>query len=119
MNCNTIISVSELLSSSIHTREASSVLIKLVEQDPCDHIELDFTSVEYISRAFADQFHIDKINCAINYQKIIIVSNASEEVIAMFQLVAKTQSDRSRIVSTIPVYKYSSKLQFDNFLLSF
>lgn len=119
MDCNSVIPVKELLSSSIHTREASSVLMNLVEQDPCDHIELDFSSVEYISRAFADQFHVDKINFAINHKKTIIVSNATDEVISMLQVVAKTQTNRKNNFESIPVYKYSSKVEFDNFLLSF
>ena len=118
MNCHSTILVHEILGSSIHTREASSVLMHLVQEDPCNHVELDFSSVDYISRSFADQFHFDKINCAINSQKSIIVSNASDAVINMLQAVAKTQNAANKKSDKVPVYKYSTYGQLENFLLS-
>jgi hypothetical protein len=119
MKCDSTISVHELLGSSIHTREVSSVLMRLVQNNPCNDVELDFSSVEYISRSFADQFHFDKMNCAIDLQKTIIVSNASESVINMLQAVAKSQISVNKRVEKVPVYKYSSQRQLENFLLSF
>ena len=119
MNCHSTILINELLGSSIHTREASSVLINLVQNDPCDHIELDFSAVDYISRAFADQFHVDKMNCASHLHKSIIVSNASDEVINMLQAVAKSQNTSNRKIQQVPIYKYSSYRQLEEFLLSF
>lgn len=119
MNCHSTISIHKLLGSSIHTREASFVLMQLVESNPCDHVELDFSSVEYISRSFADQFHFDKINCAANLQKVIIVSNAPDAVINMLQAVEKTQNTAIKKTDKVPVYKYSSQGQLENFLLSF
>lgn len=119
MNCHSTISVHELLGSSIHTREASSVLMNLVEKNPSNYSELDFSAVEYISRSFADQFLFDKMNCAKNLQKTIIISNAPEAVINMLQAVAKSQDAMSRKIEEVPVYKYSSQRQLDSFLLSF
>lgn len=119
MNCHSTIFVHELLGSSISTREASFVLMRLVESNPCNHVELDFSSVEYISRSFADQFHFHKNNCAVNLQKVIIVSNATNEVINMLQAVAKSQNTAIKKIDKIPVYKYSSQKQLENFLLSF
>ena len=58
MNCTATISVSESIGTMVHTREASSILMKLIEKEPCNYIELDFLNVEYISRSFADQFYI-------------------------------------------------------------
>lgn len=119
MNCHSIISVHELLGSSIHTREASSVLMHLVENDPYNDVELDFSQIEYISRSFADQFHVDKISLAMRLQKTIIVSNATDAVINMLQAVAKSQNAENRQIENIPVYKYSSQPQLENFFLSF
>lgn len=82
-------------------------------------MELDFSSVEYISRSFADQFHFDKMNCAINLQKTIIVANARETVVNMLQAVAKSQNASGRKLERVPVYKYSSQRQLEDFLLSF
>ena len=65
MNCETTIQVVDLLGKTIHTRDASNQLLKLVAENPCYTIELDFLDVAYISRSFADQFHADKISLAI------------------------------------------------------
>jgi hypothetical protein len=92
--------------------------LELVEKDPCQKIDLDFSNVEYISRSFADQFHADKIKLAIEQQKSIIVTNANEEVINMLQIVAKTQNKIYRGYSNLPVYKYSTWNQLENYLLS-
>ncbi len=119
MNCHSTISVHELLGSSIHTREASSVLMHLVQNDPCDHVELDFSFVEYISRSFADQFRLDKINCANNFKKTIIVSNVSNAVTNMLQVVAKSQNTSNRKIHQVSIYKYSSYKQLEDFLLGF
>lgn len=118
MNCHSTISVYELLGSSIHSREASSVLMNLVKEDPCDYVELDFSSVEHISRSFADQFYFDKMNCAIEHRKTIIVSNAADSIINMLQAVAKTQNSLNRETRVVPVYRYSSYQQLENFLLT-
>lgn len=118
MNCTTTISVSELIGTSIHTREASDILMRLIEKDLCDYIELDFSNVEYISRSFADEFYFDKLNYAIKLKKNLIVSNANEAVMHMLSAVAKTQNKKPNTFFNIPIYKYSSQSQLENFLLS-
>lgn len=119
MNCHSTIFISELLGNSIHTREASSVLLDVIKNDPCDYIELDFSSIEYISRSFADQFHFDKLNCAIDLKKTIVVANASDDVINMLQAVAKSHNSNDRKkTDKVPVYKYSSYNELESFLLS-
>lgn len=84
--------------------------------DPCDLVDLDFSTVEYISRSFADQFHFKKINLTETMQKKIIATNASEKVINMLQAIAKTQN-MNRSFKSIPVYKYSDGNSFERFLL--
>jgi hypothetical protein len=118
MNCTTTISVSELIGTSVHTREASNILMRLIEKDLCDYIELDFSDVEYISRSFADQFYSDKLNCVVELRKNIIVSNANEAVMHMLNAVAKTQNKKTNTFFNIPIYKYSTQSQLENFLLS-
>jgi hypothetical protein len=119
MNCSSTIPVYELLGSSIHTREASSFLKQLVESNPCDHIELDFSHVDQISRAFADQLYFDKFNVVKNTHKTISISNASENVVNMFRAVEKSQNIVDRKVYNIPIYRYASHNQLQNFLLGF
>jgi hypothetical protein len=118
MNCTATISVSESIGTMVHTREASSILMKLIEKEPCNYIELDFLNVEYISRSFADQFYIDKVNYAHHLKKNLVVSNANDEVMHMLHAVAKTQHKKMNTAISIPVYKYSSQSQLDDFLLS-
>jgi hypothetical protein len=118
MNCTTTISVSELIGTMVHTREASALLMRQIEKELCDYIELDFSNIEYISRSFADQLYFDKLNCAVEWKKNIIVSNANEAVMQMLNAVAKTQDKKRNSFANIPIYKYSSHSQLDNFLLS-
>ena len=73
MNYTTTISVFKSIGPSVHTRESSKILMKLIEQNQNDSIQLDFSQVEYISRSFADQFYADKMNCAIKLEKNIIL----------------------------------------------
>lgn len=118
MNCNATISVFELLSSTIHTRQAATELMEAITQNPCNYIELDFAKVEYISRSFADQFHADKLALAHKEQKNIIVSNANEEILKMLQAVAQTQAKEKREYEKIPVYNYTDWNSLERFLLS-
>ena len=120
MNQHSTILVHEILGSSIQTREASSVLMNRVKNNSSNNIEFDFTSVEYISRSFADQFYFDKNKYSTELQKNIIVSNVSDNIVKMLQAVAKSQNSVNRnLVSNVPVYKYSSYSQLESFLLSF
>ena len=118
MNCNSKISVFDLLDSSIHTRQAASQLLQVVFENPCNYIELDFANVNYISRSFADQFHSDKLVITEKSQKSIIITNANDEVIKMLQAVANTQNKEKRDHEKIPVYNYTEWNSLDRFLLS-
>jgi hypothetical protein len=103
---------------TLHTRQVASELIQLITTDPCAHIELDFSKVEYISRSFADQFHSEKLALATTSKKTVIVSNANEEVIQMLQTVARTQDKVKREGESIPVYNYTDWKNVERFLLS-
>ena len=119
MNCCASISVFHLFGATLHTREASAVLMQAIEENPCDEVELDFSSVTYISRSFADQFHIDKLTTAERHQKTIIVANAETSVLHMLQAVAKTQNRKLGDIPKIPIYKFTTHTQLENFLLGF
>lgn len=119
MNYQTTIPVLKLLGAIVHTREASHILLQVVENNPCDKVDIDFSGVEFISRSFADQFHTDTLALAERTNKSIIITNANEPVINMLQAVAKTQDKARRHYSKIPVYKYSSRSSLERFLISF
>ena len=118
MNCKATIPVFDLLNATLHTRQAATELLQAIAQNSCDHIELDFANVEYISRSFADQFHADKLKLAASSTKNIIVSNANEEVFKMLQAVANTQHKVNRDYEKIPVYYYTDWNSLERFLLS-
>lgn len=118
MNCTSTISVFNLIGSSVHTRESSEILMHQIETDPCNFIEIDFSQVDYISRSFADQFYFDKMKCAIDLKKDVIVGNANESVVHMLNAVSRTQNKKRGYLLNIPVYKYSSQSELENFLLS-
>lgn len=118
MNSEYIIQVADVLGKTIHTRDASKHLLAVVAKKPGQNVELDFLNVDYISRSFADQFYGDTIKLASEQQKSMIVTNANEEVINMLQSVARTQSKINKVYKDIPVYKYSSWNQLENYLLS-
>ena len=118
MNCNATIPVFDLLSSTLHTRQAAKELLQASAENPCDHVVLHFANVEYISRSFADQFHADKLKLADSSTKTIIVTNANEEVFKMLQAVANTQHKVNRDYEKIPVYNYTDWNSLERFLLS-
>lgn len=118
MNCNSIISVSSILGPTIHTRQSASILLKAVSSEHCDHIDLDFSEVEYISRSFADEFHSEKISLVRSSNKKIIVRNANDKVIKMLQSVARTQNKDKRDFEEMPVYNYTDWNILNSFLLS-
>lgn len=118
MNYNSTIPVRDLFDSTLHTRDAANQLLKWVEEDLCDHVELDFADVEYISRSFADQFHAEKFKLATKTKKIILVTNANDEVIRMLQAVASTQDKVNRSYEKVQVYNYTDWKSLERFLLS-
>lgn len=118
MNCESTISVAKALDTTLHTRDAAKQLLQMVDDSPCQRVELDFLDVQYISRSFADQFHTDKMELAAASQKDIVVVNASEAVVNMLQTVARTQNKSHRTESSLPVLKYTNWTQLENFLLS-
>ena len=118
MNCNATITVFELFGSTIHTRQAATEVLQAVADNSSSLVELDFENVDYISRSFADQFHANKMTLAKNQGKAIIVTNASEEVIRMFQAVASTQNKVDADYEKVPIYNYTDWKSLESFLLS-
>ena len=118
MNCETTIRLVDLLGTTIHTREASNQLLKLVQENPCQKIELYFLNVSYISRSFADQLYADKTRLSNDLRKYLVITNANDEVISMLQAVERTQNKSRKQYVDSPVYKYSSWKQIEDYLLS-
>ncbi|MFV0606009.1 MAG: hypothetical protein ACK5NK_09235 [Niabella sp.] len=117
MLCQTIIPVSEILSTNIHTRESSAILMHAIDNSFCEIIDLDFQDVTYISRSFADQFHFDKMQLVKCTAKKIFVINANDQVINMLQSVSKTQNKEIQLKET-QIRSFSSFSSLKTYLLS-
>ncbi|MFN8265053.1 MAG: hypothetical protein U0T11_03215 [Chitinophagaceae bacterium] len=118
MKCNSTIPVKDLFDTTLHTRDAAKQLLEWVEKDLCDHVELDFTDIDYISRSFADQFHAEKLELISKTNKTILVTNGNEDVIRMLQAVANTQNKKNRSIENIQVYNFTDWKILERFLLS-
>lgn len=112
------ISVSEQISRLLNTREAVSILLDVVRDSKCSVIELDFTSVEFMSRSFADQFHKDKISLQNELNISIDIVNANEEIIHILQTVSRTQVKSNREFEEVQIFKFSNTQMLSDYLLS-
>lgn len=112
------ISVSEQIGKLLNTREAVSMLLDVVRDSKCSVIELDFTSVEFMSRSFADQFHKDKIALQNELNISIDIVNANEEIIHILQTVSRTQVKSNREFEEVLIFKFSNTQMLSDYLLS-
>jgi len=121
MEATNTISVSEVCGTKLITREAAVDLINSIDFSPCtmcNVFELDFSSVEFMSRSFADQLHKEKLRVHRDTRSEIIITNASREVADMLNSVAKTQSATIRTKEDIPVFRFSDAKVLTEYLLS-
>ena len=58
------------------------------------------------------------MRCTLELKKNVIISNANESVAHMLSAVAKTQNKKPNAFLNIPIYKYSTQNQLENFLLT-
>lgn len=118
MKEQTTISVFNLTGASIHTREASQILMNEIRNNYSHKVEIDFSNVSYISRSFADQFYKDKMEYESKLGTNIFVANANSTVVKMLSAVTKTQRKRINKPQDIPVYTYKDQSHLNSFLLS-
>lgn len=112
------ISVSENIGKLLNTREAATLLIDDVRESKCSVVELDFISVEFMSRSFADQFHKDKLKVQTELNISIEVLNADEEIIRILQVVSHTQKKVNREFNDVQIFSFSNTALLSEHLLS-
>lgn len=110
--------VSERLGALLNSREAATSLLDFVRENKCSVIEMDFTSVEFMSRSFADQFHKEKIMLQNDYNIVIEVVNANEEVVNILRTVSRTQSKSDRQFNDVQIFSFSNTDLLQEHLLS-
>ena len=112
------ISINEVIGKYLNTREAVSEISKLIQSDPCQVIELDFTDVEFMSRSFADEFHKERIRLQNEFNLQIEIHNANQEIMVILQAVSKTQNNPDRPLVDILSFRFSKPEMLSNYLLS-
>jgi hypothetical protein len=105
--------------SSLATREAAKNLF--------DHIRLnenlaiailDFSSITFISRSFADQLLKEQVK-AFNTSSIVVqLLNVPADVLAMIDKVSATQQKTGFDRSAVPVVRFADAETLNNFLVS-
>jgi hypothetical protein len=112
------IQVVEEVSKLLNTREAATELMTAVRGSNCKHVEFDFINVDFMSRSFADQFHKEKVALQSDFDALIEISNANEEVMNILRIVSNTQNKIKREYKILPTFKFSNTELLSNYLLS-
>jgi|SRR6218665_210883 len=112
------IPVFEETGNLLNTREAAIKLMKIIWDNPCNNVELDFSRVEFMSRSFADQFVKEQLQLQKGPGVFIQVINANEEIIKILGIVTKTQNKTDREFTVIPVYKFSNSQLLSDYLFA-
>lgn len=112
------INVAEEFDVTLNSREAAFELFNFLFGKSNKKIEFDFSKVEFISRSFADQFHKEKEKYQNDRGAVIEVSNATEEIVTILRIVAKTQNKINRDYFQLSVFKYSDQNKLADYMLS-
>lgn len=121
MEATNTIRVSEICGTDLISRESAQELsasIDLSTCTVCNEFELDFSTVEFMSRSFADQFHKERLRLQEEHVCEIHVVNANMEVLEMLSAVAKTQQASERKSAHIPVSRFSDVKSLSEYLLA-
>lgn len=108
----TQIKINELLPSTIVTRDSIVTIRNLIAKNSQSHVVFNFDKIEFVSRAFADEFltMIDDRKIAAEFT---LVSEAVSEV---FEAVRRSRNNQNRGYQNIHVAKYATQRQLENFL---
>lgn len=93
MKAEKLIKLNEIVKeTSLISRDLADLLFIKFTEFKSRRIEVDFSGIDFISRAFADQFHKNKMSFYKKKNIEIVVVNCNSEVFNVFQEVAKTNS---------------------------
>ena len=112
------ISVFEEAGNLLNSRESATSLMDKVRKSPCQVVEFNFSSVEFMSRSFADQFYKEKVQLVKEYNILFEMVDANEEIIHMLRVVSNTQNKVEREYVQLPVYKFTNQNLLGEYLLS-
>jgi anti-anti-sigma regulatory factor len=111
------INVFKHIGETLNSREAAILLFDFVNKNQVKNIVFDFTSVVFMSRSFADQFHKERMKLKEKSGLTIHLKDASESIRTMLLTVESTQNKRNRFYTELPVFKFSDR-NLENYLLA-
>jgi len=116
------INLLDILPNTLDTREASTRLFHFLEiniSNDASIIKLDFSSIEFMSRSFADQFHKERLSYQSNNNCLIELKNADQQIIEILHAVSNTQKSRSSIDnSNLSILTFSNPEQLEEYMFA-
>lgn len=115
------INLLEILSQTLDTREASTRLFDFLYRsfNTSSIIKLDFSSIEFMSRSFADQFHKERLAFQAKTNCLIELKNADIQIVEILHAVSNTQKSRSSIDnSNISILTFSNPEQLEEYMFA-
>jgi len=107
-----VINIQKYLPSTITSRDAIEVLKSHLTSFDGSSFVFDFSGIEFISRAFADELlhYINDNNIAVNFE------NTTKNVAEILSAVRKNRNKRSNSFHKIAVTRFQRKEEFNSFL---
>ena len=115
------INLKEILPNTLDTREASTRLFDFLDKsyNKASVVKLDFSSIQFMSRSFADQFHKERLRFQTKNNCLIELKNADIQVIEILHAVSNTQKTRSSIDnSNISILTFSNPEQLEEYMFA-
>lgn len=107
-----MIQINQYLPSTITSRHAIKKLFEEALEEDKKTIDIDFSNIEFISRAAADELiHFIEFN-----KKDVNILNANRVILEMISVVQKNRSSRKSKFHNIAVTPFSSNKELEQFL---
>ena len=107
-----VINIQEYLPTTITSRDAIEVLISRLDVVKCSSFVFDFSGIDFISRAFADEMlhYIKNNNFSVEFE------NTNKNVAEILKAVNKNRSKRNSSFHKIAVTQFQRKEELNSFL---
>ena|ERR1700733_7375696 len=107
------------VASSLATREAAKNLFKIIPlHGSIDTAILDFSSIEFVSRSFADQLLKEQAKLFNTSNITVYLQNLHTDLLTLIDKVSQTQQKAGFGSSAIPVLRFANAEALNDFLIS-
>jgi hypothetical protein len=107
-----IIEINKFLPATIVTRDSIAAINDQIDELGNGEVIFSFKKIEFISRAFADEFIAMIENRKLNAEFTFMQDTVSE----VFNVVKKNRKNHNRGFQNIVIARYSNQSQLENFL---